>query len=308
MRALVIGAGVSGLSCAIRLLEAGHAVTIWARGLHSNTTSAVAAAIWYPYRADPLHRVLPWGEATLREFTRLSAEPETGIVMRDGLEVFRERVGDPWWRHAVPGFRRATPDELPPGFIDGYAMRLPVIDMSLYLGWLEGRVMARGTALERRSITSFDEAEGVADLVVNCTGLGAREVARDAEVFGVRGQVQVVEAPNVSTFMLDEATLTYIIPRVFDVVLGGTAEEGVEDTEADLKTADSIRERCTRLMPQLAGATTITDRVGIRPCRATVRLEAEVLPSGTRVIHNYGHGGSGVTLSWGCADEVARLV
>ena len=62
-------------------------------------------------------------------------------------------------------------------------------------------------------------------------------------------------------------------------------------------------------MPELAGATELGQRVGLRPARPHVRLER--LPSGTdagSVVHCYGHGGAGVTLSWGCADEVAALV
>jgi D-amino-acid oxidase len=209
---------------------------------------------------------------------------------------------------AVPGFRRATAAELPPGYVDGYAMRLPVVDMSVYLGWLERRVVGSGARLVRRSIADLDEVHGAADVVVNCTGLGAREVARDPEVFGVRGQVQVVDAPEVTTFLIDESTLTYVIPRVSDVVLGGTAEENVDDTTVDPSISACIRKLCVRLMPQLAGAATVADRAGVRPCRATVRLEVEVVQGGARVVHNYGHGGSGVTLSWGCAEEVARLV
>jgi len=48
--------------------------------------------------------------------------------------------------------------------------------------------------------------------------------------------------------------------------------------------------------------------VGLRPSRKEVRLEIESLSSGRWAIHNYGHGGAGVTLSWGCADEVTRIV
>src|SRR5262245_10481326 len=122
MHILVIGAGVSGLSSAMRLLGAGHDVRIYPRDLPPQTTSAVAAAIWYPYRAEPADRVLAWGAVTFREFSELAGRPETGVVMRDGLEVFRERVADPWWASAVPGFRRAQSSELPDGYIDGYAM------------------------------------------------------------------------------------------------------------------------------------------------------------------------------------------
>jgi D-amino-acid oxidase len=48
-------------------------------------------------------------------------------------------------------------------------------------------------------------------------------------------------------------------------------------------------------------------RVGLRPARPGDRLELDAI-GGTAVVHNYGHGGAGVTLSWGCAEAVRDLV
>jgi D-amino-acid oxidase len=71
--------------------------------------------------------------------------------------------------------------------------------------------------------------------------------------------------------------------------------------------ATVILERAVELVPELAGAAVLGHKVGLRPARPEVRLEVEQRDD-TRVVHCYGHGGAGVTLSWGCADEVARLV
>ena len=307
MRVIVIGAGVSGLSSAIRLLEAGQDVEIVAREAPAQTTSAVAAAIWYPYRAAPAERMLTWGSATYRELERLAAVPETGAVMREGVELFREPAPDPWWAATVSGFRHARPDELPEGFADGYRMRLPVADMSIYLGWLEREVLRLGGRITRRTVERIADLADTAEVVVNCAGLGARELVGDRSLFGVRGQVSVVDAPDVSRFVFDQSAMTVVIPRVSDVVIGVTAEEQVEEVAVDPSVATALRTRAAQLVPTLATARVLADRAGIRPCRPTIRLEREVV-DGLPVVHNYGHGGAGVTLSWGCANEVARLV
>jgi D-amino-acid oxidase len=72
--------------------------------------------------------------------------------------------------------------------------------------------------------------------------------------------------------------------------------------------AAAIIERCADLVPELRGVEVLEHLAGLRPVRPTVRLEAEPATGDTpRVIHNYGHGGSGITLAWGCADDVAEL-
>lgn len=71
--------------------------------------------------------------------------------------------------------------------------------------------------------------------------------------------------------------------------------------------AEAIVRRCAALRPEIAGARIIDHRVGLRPTREAVRLERELLPTGRVLVHNYGHGGAGVTVAWGCAREAAEL-
>src|SRR3954465_12059913 len=113
MDILIIGCGVSGLSCGIRLLEAGFSAQIWARDLPPNTTSNVAAAVWYPYRAYPEEKVTAWGAAAYARLGGRGEEPAAGVVMRETFDLRGEAAPDPWWIAAVPDVRRATPDEVP---------------------------------------------------------------------------------------------------------------------------------------------------------------------------------------------------
>jgi D-amino-acid oxidase len=180
----------------------------------------------------------------------------------------------------------------------------PAVDMSLHLPWLAGRLRALGGTVERREVASLDELE--ADAVVNCAGLGARELAGDNSLVAVRGQVLRVVAPDVREWLLDQSDpgrLVYVVPRVNDVVLGGTADEADEDLRPDPATTEAIRARCAALIPALRDAPVVDVAVGLRPSRPAVRLDAE-----GRVVHCYGHGGAGVTLAWGCAGEVAALL
>ena len=307
---VVIGCGVVGLSTAVHLREAGLDARIVAADPPERTTSGVAAAIWYPYRAYPEREVLRWGRRTFEVLETLAADPKTGVRMREGLELRRERAGEPWWAEAIPGVRRCTEDELPPGYREGHAFVVPVVEMPIYLRYLLDRFDSLGGTVERRVLSRIDELAGEAALVVNCAGLGARELIGDSSMAPIRGQVLRVRNPGLDRFFLDEDDpegVTYIVPRSDDCVLGGTADEGAWDTEPDPGTAAAILRRCSALEPRLADAEVLEHRVGLRPGRPEVRLEREA-GDGLPLVQNYGHGGSGVTLSWGCAEEATDLV
>jgi D-amino-acid oxidase len=295
VRAVVVGAGVVGLTAAVCLRQAGVAADVVAREAPEETTSAVAAALWYPYRALPADRVTAWSAATYAELRRLAGVVGSGVRMRAGLELLAPDAPDPWWRHAVPDLRRTA---------SGLRFTAPVVDMSIHLPWLVERLRALGGVIEQRAVRSLEEIQ--AEVVVNCAGLGARELAGDAALTAVRGQIVRVAAPGVREWLLEQSDperLVYVVPRERDVVLGGTAQEGVEDRTPDASTTQAIRARCAAYVPALRDAPVLDVAVGLRPARPAVRLEAE-----GRVVHCYGHGGAGVTLAWGCAVEVAALL
>lgn len=299
VRVVVVGAGVVGLTTAVRLLEAGHRVDVLARDLPRETTSVVAAALWYPYRASPRERVAAWGATTYAALEELAAAPATGVRMLPGTEVHAAAAADPWWVDAVPRLDRVA---APSGYADAWSFVAPVVDMPVHLDWLRGRVERLGGSVTRMSLGGLPRPVDD-EVVVNCAGMGARLLAGDASVGPVRGQVVHLAGVRLDRWWLDAAGPTYAVPRGELVVVGGTDDEGEWSRTPDLGTATAVLQRATRLVPELAGGHVVAHRVGLRPARPSVRLEAE-----GRTVHNYGHGGAGVTLSWGCADEVRDLV
>ena len=310
-----------GLSCGIRLQEKQFGVTIIARDLPPNTTSDAAAAVWYPYKTAPRKKVFGWGQVTYEEFSRLSNDSSYGVSLIEFVELFRHHVREPWWRGIVRNFRHTVKDELPPGYIDGYTFEVPLIESSAYLQKLMHRFRENGGNIEKREVTSLEELYQDNRLVINCSGVWSRNLAKDKEVYPIRGQVVIVKKPQgIKRCLIDEKvdkrgrliSLSYIVPRSNDCVLGGTATKRKDSWKLQLQVdpdiAKDILHKCEQLEPLLNGAKVLANKVGLRPGRKKVRLELERIKGFAQcgVIHNYGHGGAGFTLSWGCATEVAE--
>ncbi|MGW7402300.1 FAD-dependent oxidoreductase [Streptomyces sp. NPDC054833] len=301
---IVVGGGVVGLTTAVVLAENGVRVRVWNRDPAERTTSAVAGALWWPYRIEPEPLVGRWALESLAEYEDMATRPEeTGVRMVEGVHrgLRLDELGP--WAARVPGLRTTDDGE-------GLAARLPLIDMPAHLAWLRARLLKAGGTVEERVVT--DLARVPAPVVVNCTGLGARELVPDPEVRPVRGQLVVVANPGVTTWFtsVDHSsdTSTYFFPQPGGLILGGTAEDDAWSLEPDPAVAAGIIARCAAVRPEIAGARVLAHRVGLRPARTAVRLERLPLPDGRALVHHYGHGGAGVTVAWGCAREAAALV
>jgi len=153
----------------------------------------------------------------------------------------------------------------------------------------------------------LDELKYDYPLLVNCTGVWARQVADDPSVFPIRGQTVVVDAPDVQQGYMNDHSFTYLFPRQDGVLIGGVAQPNNWDVEIDGNLTIDIVARCSQIEPSIADAPILHQFVGLRPGRNQVRLEAEKIGESSTVIHNYGHAGVGYTLSWGCAQEVVSL-
>jgi D-amino-acid oxidase len=304
----VVGGGVIGLTCALELARVGHRVRVHTADPVAATTSAVAAAVWFPYRASPADAVLRWATSSLAVLRHIADDPGTGVRMVPGTVAHRAPEPDLWWTSAVPDARPARADELPPGVRGGTRCTLPVVHMGRYLPWLLAACDDAGVELVGGRVTSLADVPG--EVVVVAAGSASGPLLDDDTCFAVQGQVVRLADPGLTGWILDEenpAGLTYVVPRGTDVVCGGTAVEGATGTDPDPDVEAAVLRRVRALVPELADAPVLSRAVGLRPGRPTVRLE-RLEHRGREVVACYGHGGAGVTLSWGCAGHVARLV
>jgi D-amino-acid oxidase len=328
-------------------------VTVVADRFAPHVTSVVAGALWeWPpavcgHHRDEvsLSRSKGWAAASYEIFTDLARDPATGVLVRPANFYAKRPIEDDERLHAkvkelAPKVRRFRHDPaliaengVNPGLglRDAYSYLAPMTDTDVYMRWLFDRVREAGCTIEERKLTGPLRGQEEALLrhygagaIVNCTGLGAAELAEDA-MFPLRGAIIRIRNDGRAMPRLtqahclsqddasDDSGFVFIVPRGDDLaVLGGFAEPDEWDLDIGLHNYEPVRDifrRCREFLPVLRDAEIDAAepvRVGLRPFRPrNVRLERE---PGTRIVHNYGHGGSGVTFSWGCALEVADRV
>ncbi|MEO8843965.1 MAG: FAD-dependent oxidoreductase [Kofleriaceae bacterium] len=299
MEVTVVGAGVTGLSTALALEQHGHTVRIVAAASGAAITSSVAGAVWFPYRAGPAHKVAVWAARTAGWLTDLARlEPDAGVDLLTGYEITDDP--NPWWKAACEIRRVAAPVTGAPG---SWTFVAPRCEPAIFLPWLERQLRAR---IEVRAV--IDLAAEPGDVVVNCTGLGARELCGDAALQPIQGQILItapggVDLATTITDDRDPEQIFYVIPRRDELVVGGIARPW---TSAGLPPVDeAITARILRQAASLGLriGEIRSVRTGLRPYRPEVRLERD-----GRIIHNYGHGGAGFTLCRGCAEDVIALL
>lgn len=303
----VVGCGVIGLTSAIRLQENGFNVTIITRDLPPNLTSAVAGAYWYGGELATHPSRQRWSSASLEEYLRLAKGDYCGVSTFRMLEVFGSPVPDPWFKDVIPYFERVSHGALPAGYADGYWMEIPIIEPPRYLNYLVDRFQKNGGVIQQRTITDLAELADGHPLIVNSSGVYARYVAHDEQVYPLRGQVIKVHAPHIHDAFMDDDSFTYILPRRDGCVLGGISQKDNWNLTVDAAVSEDIWQRCEKAVPCIRQSPLIVELVGLRPGRHEVRLEHQQLTDSCTVIHNYGHGGIGFTLSWGCAKDVVDL-
>jgi D-amino-acid oxidase len=330
-RIVVVGAGVVGLSTAIRLRVSGADVELLTSPKHP-MVSPMACALFLPtwIGTDNPFIWSGWLEpAVVKSWHRYQSlldefGADAGIRSVTNHEYLP--IGDP----DPPGWVRSllAPSELAACNLNFasrqydrvWKFRTLVIDMSRYMPWLELRALSLGISIRKHQLESLDEAlDSQMPVLVNCSGLGARKLVPDEAVRPVRGQVlflQPADTDILKNFVAIGIGEYCLVPRITDVGLGSLFEEadcneslpipppsGEEKLWAALGTLLRLSGIDSSEL-EFSGRTS----VGLRPIReGGCRVEA--LWNGDRlIVHNYGHGGAGVTLAWGCADRVVELI
>ncbi len=297
---VVVGAGVSGLVSADALVQAGHEVNVVASATGPTLTSAAAGAIWLPFRSSVDLDIVRWARTTRRWLEQLaSSTPAAGIDVVK-VEFASETQEAPWWAPALD--TPPTVERHPHADCYVWSFNAPRVEPALFCSYFEQLLSNR---ISIGTVRSFDDID--ADLIINCSGLGSRTLAKDQSVKALFGQTVVVAAGehDLSLCVSDERSeedLFYAIPRRAEIVLGGCAFEvpGNSPAVPSAEMRETLLARAQR--HGIKRGQILRDSAGLRPYRPTVRLERE-----GRVIHNYGHGGSGYTVCRGCAEDVVRL-
>ena len=308
MNIVVIGAGISGLSTAYLLIENGHTVTILAKAFSPNITSNKAAAFWFPYHVRGDKRAIIWVEKSYQFYKKLAADNNSGIRFTKLVKGIKSGVADDdsWVQFMPPNTCRQLPvKDLPTGYSKGFEAEVPLIETQIFLTYLQQQLLQKGVIFIEKEIADLLYISHQFDAVVNCSGLGAKTLCNDEQIFPVRGQVLLLEPGYPDSIFLDNQTPTYIVPRQDAIIIGGTYEEHIDLEITEPKTLEQLLDKASAVFPQLKNRKIIGSWAGLRPYRKMVRLEHE---PNTNIIHNYGHGGSGFTVAFGCADEVVQLV
>jgi len=305
----IIGAGISGMSTALLLVQKKHRITVYAKAFSPNITSDRAAAFWFPYHIRNDKRGIGWCQASYDHYKKLAEQKDTGISIQQLIKVLRKGVKEEEqvWMDFMPkdSCRIMHSNELSSNIAKGYDIKVPLIETQIFLPYLQMRLQDSGVEFIKKEIKYFNELTLDNDIVINCSALGSGNLCNDKSIIPVKGQVGLLAPKKDLPIYLDNEKLLYIVPRKDAIIVGGTYEERIETETTDPLVIERLLNNAYEVFPELKLQRVIGSWSGLRPYRPEVRVEHE---KGTNIIHNYGHGGSGFTLSFGCAEEVAGIV
>ncbi|MEM9821155.1 MAG: FAD-dependent oxidoreductase [Bacteroidota bacterium] len=308
-KVLIAGCGVIGLTTACYLQEQGYEVSIVSKDLPPQTTSAKAAAIWLPFKVEPKDKVNRWSRLAYDYYVELAQIANSGISMIDFI-VLAPNNDPPEWLDALPAEAvHPTPSGLlPSGYTFAHTLRVPLIETPIYLQYLWQSFLNSGGTINLQTIEQISDLQQEEKIIINCTGLGSKTLLNDALLYPIQGHLAKIPVKEGIRCIADDDgpnALSYVIPRKDAIILGGTAKANDHNTAVDEATVAAIKSRCSNIEPNIKDLPIFETMVGLRPARTAIRLEYDAQQN---IYHNYGHGGGGFTVSWGCAQALAELI
>eukprot|EP00095_Tigriopus_kingsejongensis_P007780 maker-scaffold1456_size40526-snap-gene-0.9 protein:Tk07780 transcript:maker-scaffold1456_size40526-snap-gene-0.9-mRNA-1 annotation:"d-aspartate oxidase-like" len=298
----VLGGGSSGITTALALQEEfpNAEVTICAELLGAETSSALGQAAFIPPQQGH-EEILKGSWDYFRTLNRNICPKNHGVFELPCFLLSTKRAQENGFlAKYAKVYRPCTKRELDlfqprDAWESGVYSHTYMIDTKIFLEFGLNKFTSKGGRLDRRRINDFTEFQSMNyDLLVNCTGAGARKLCQDPSVEIKPTSFMKVEAPWVKLAISTECGLS-IYPGMSNVLLaqrGGNPGYG-------WKKACSV-------LPSLTKSSKIQETVLWRSSRPSFRLEYENIHN-LKVIHNYGHGNFGVILGPGCGQEVASL-
>lgn len=251
--------------------------------------------------------------------------PSCGVVLQEGLEL-SEAGKRPWFLECVfdKGPFSSDTDSQATGITKSFAgdakkeakgwkYATYMIEPRFFLPWLRAQLELLGVSFLEQKIEDMGSLSGIYDIIVNCTGFGARRVAKDDSVEERGGQILVLRHSGLNTWIRDKSdskTIAYVYPQRNTVIVGGTKQIEVGKSEEMIKA--ELFEKGVRLLPSISNYPLISLNEGQRPYRPSFRVEKDeefsINSKKATLIHNYGQGGEGYCFGPGCAIHVRKLV
>jgi len=280
----------------------------------------VTAGLWTPHLAQPKEKIAKWSLQTRQRLLNLAQQgwPCTmGPVTVLHTQTPIENVKD------IDLLKSVIDVEVK---IQGQRIEMkyiaPIIQPLKFMERLSSELQQEGCNFVKRKITTIPEFlktySPKPNVVVSCLGLGSLQVLEDQQCFPIRGVLvrckPCTDVFPVQAFMHADHPrgITYVVSRPDLCILGGSGEVGNSNTQTTKEETELVVSRVAETIPALSSDEDIRNKVvntwaGLRPGRQFVRVQIDN-SFDVPVVHNYGHGGSGWTVSWGCALESTNYV
>jgi D-amino-acid oxidase len=249
----VLGCGAIGISTGILLQRHGFRVTIYARDLPPNTTSNIAGGLWSPYFAYDESSLTPAFKDQFRAAARHAHRHFrnmvgshygvrwvdsyfTGDENGEALRIFEDMP------ELFPRGAEFGPGEHP--FPRRHARRAGTMQIQTpnYMREIERDFRTAGGRIVVREFRNVQQVLDLAEpTVINCTGLGSRDLFGDRSLIPAKGQMTILlPQPEVEHILCIDGEALYMIPRDDGILLGGTFERDVWDLTPNPREAERI--------------------------------------------------------------------